>query len=118
MAYKLPKYRTGNVLKTKHGYIIIITDIKTGTQHPNDDYYTWVSFSSSNSSGGTYFTTTQTIELCTDLHCGCACDDEDCEVCGGTGEYIRTNYGLDQAILLGDCVKGYILDKLTSNFNF
>lgn len=117
MKNKFPKYSTGNVVKTKYGNIIIITKVGTGRVNPDDDYYNWISFDSSNCSGGTYYTTTGKTVCCDDV-CGNRCEDEDCSYCGGTGTYAKTEYGLDQATLLGDNVKDYIIKSISKNFNF
>ena len=113
---KFPKFRTGNVVKTKYD-IIIITNVGSGQTRPDDDYYSWISFSSSNCSGGTYFKTIESEETCWDC-CGHKCNDEECEDCNGIGKFIKIDYGLDCATLLGDNVKDYIVKKLTSNFEF
>jgi len=116
MKNKFPKYSTGNVLKTQYGSIIIITKVGNGVVHSDDDYYNWVSFDSTNCSGGTYYTTRKSMVCCED-QCGHTCTDEDCK-CKGTGEFEKTEYGLDQATLLGSTVKSYIMKSLTKNFNF
>jgi len=116
MKNKFPKYSTGNVLKTKYGSIIIITKVGTGVQYPEDDYYSWISFDSTNVSGGSYFKTREKVVSCED-QCGHRCEDEDCE-CKGTGKYPRTDYGLDKATLLGSTVKDYIMNSLLKNFDF
>jgi len=109
------KYSIGNVLKTQYGSIIIITKIGNGVVHTDEEYYNWISFESTNCYGGTYLNTRQRMVNCED-HCGHPCNDEDC-ICKGTGEYEKTDYGLDQATLLGHTVKDYIMKAITKNFN-
>ena len=113
------EFNTGNVLKTKYGSLIIITSTRTNTPDKlnRGAYYNWVSFDSYNCSGGTYHNTTQEKIHCFD-ECGDFCTNEDCETCGGTGVYMKTYYGLEDAEFLASCVKYYILDRLTKNFDF
>jgi len=104
------KLRIGNVIKTKYGYIEIVTDVR-------DDYTNTVSLNYSNVSSG-YKTkdTKRKVECnCVDM-CGHAMPD--CPKCKGTGQVEQTRYGSDSATLIANNVKEYILDSLTKNFNF
>ena len=103
---------TGSVYKTKYGNIIIITSV-------SEDYANWVSFSHSNSCGGSHIKTRFEESQCwtCDINDGGEQDD-DCVCCHGTGYYNKEIYGLEEAEFLGPTVKDYILKSLTANFKF
>lgn len=102
----------GNVLKTKYDSIIIISGNRT---IDDKEYYTWVSFSSTNCAGGSFYKTEDVVKYCDDC-CGHTCTDEECEDCKGKGKYTQTNWGLEDAELLGSTVKSYIMKSLLKNF--
>jgi len=110
----MKKFRTGNVVKSYYGGLVIITNVRGTDENP---YYDWVSFDSSNCSGGSYHNTERKEEYCYD-ECGHICEDPECSVCNGTGKYIDIRYGMDSAKYLADNVKDYILKGLTKNFDF
>jgi len=107
-------YITGNVIKLKDGYIVIITNVRDNSDNP---YFSWISFSASNVIGGTHYKTEMSTEFCYD-ECNNICDDPECSICNGTGKYIKTRYGMEDAKYLADNVKSYILKCLTKNFDF
>lgn len=110
----MKNFRIGNVVKLKGGYMVIITGFRT---IKDVEYADWISFSSSNISGGNKYETTESIERCNcDIAHGYV--DDDCEDCKGTGKYTRVDYGLEDATLLADNVKSYIINCLTKNFDF
>jgi hypothetical protein len=43
---------------------------------------------------------------------------DDCEDCDGKGKFIETREGMDKAKLVASTVKDWIVDTLTSKFNF
>lgn len=104
------QFSTGNVVKTGYGNIVIITGFR-------DNYYHWVSFDTSNSSGYTCADTYSEKLICYN-NSGGICNDEKCVDCKGTGSYMVERKGMNQSKLLGSSVKDYIMKSLTSNFGF
>lgn len=106
-------FRTGNVIKSPYGTICIVTNC-------TDDYVSWVSFSSENSSGGGSLEDTTRNETC---YCNENYDygnnyDPECSDCKGSGGYEVKVLGYKRSELLASCVKDYILKRLTKNFDF
>ena len=111
----MSKFSTGNVVKMKSGYIVIVTEV-------TDDTTRWISFGASNVSG-----TTQNKSYTEDAMCwNCNTNDDpdgngpdcDCENCKGTGRFKKTIKGMNKAKFLADNVQDYIINKLTKNFDF
>lgn len=110
----------GNVFKTKYESIIIITEVLDSERFLEKNrgkYYVWISFNYTNSGGGTYYKTIEEERICYDSW-GDICTDSDCPICNGSGKYIGTDWGLEDAEFLGETVKDYVLKSLTKNFNF
>ena len=79
--------RTGNIYKTFHGSVIIITKV-------TDDYVHWISATHANSSGGTNKLTT-VKEVSCDCLIDCCEPSIDCPDCKGTGTMEKTIYGME-----------------------
>lgn len=101
----MKKFRTGNVIKNKHGHIQIVVE------SPKENYLNTISFDSSNSSSGYAYEDREYSARC---YCN---NDTNCE-CKGTGETIKIIYGYKHAEFLADSVKDYILSCLLKNFDF
>ena len=100
----------GNVLKNKHGSIVIISRIR------DKDYAEWVSFNSTNSAGRSHIKTHFRTEMCwtCDINDGGE-PDEECECCHGTGEYEKEIIGLEEWKFLGYNIEQYIKTALFKN---
>jgi len=107
----MTEFRQGNVVQLHGRHLVIITNVQR--KHGNDEYYNWISFSYSNSSGGTPWTTTEEEQTCQECQGSGYCDE-----CGGKGYVTHIRHGMDQAELLADNVKEYILKGLTKNFEW
>lgn len=104
--------RIGNVVKLKNNNLVIITNV-------TDEHVRYVYFSSSNCSGGSDMKTKSREEMCWDCDINDGGDaDIECETCHGTGYYTAEIAGMDQAVVLADNVKDYIIGRLTQNFDF
>lgn len=90
------KFRTGNVVRTGYGYLIIICDTKMSINKKHE-LTSWISFDAENSSGVTRYKT-EFIKS----------DD---------GETIEIK-GMDKAKFVSKSVKDYILEKTLKNFEF
>jgi len=101
--------RTGNIVKTAHGDIVIITKV-------SNDYIHWISASHANCMGGTQLLTTETEADCDCVEFGVP--DIDCPECKGTGKRKEIKYGMDKAIYLADNMFEYIKNRLLKNFDF
>ena len=105
--------RTGNIVKTFHGHVVIISNVR-------DNYVNWISATHSNSVGGTEIVTTET-----DVTCDCMenfgiphTPDIDCPDCNGTGLMKKTTHGMDKATVLADNMFDYIKSRMLKNFDF
>jgi hypothetical protein len=103
--------RTGNIVKTAYGHVVIITKVSA-------DYVHWISADYANSSGGTPILTTETEEDCDCVSDCCGQPDMDCTDCNGTGKIKKTRYGMDRAIVLADNMFEYIKNRMMKNFDF
>jgi hypothetical protein len=105
------RFRTGNVFKLNDS-IGIVYRVDSELTH-------WVSFSHQQSSGSTPNVTKPCEEQCWSCDTNISDNsDYDCEFCKGTGYYKSERIGMDRATYLADCVKSYILNRLTKNFEF
>jgi len=97
------KFCPGNVIKTKGGSIEIVYKV-------NDDGYTSTIFidSFNSSAGHRYKTYTE------EQYCDCG----DCDDCLSNKKYTITYWGMEDATLLADTVKEWILKSLVKNFDF
>jgi hypothetical protein len=103
--------RTGNIVKTAYGDIVIIVKV-------SDDYVHWISASHANVSGGTHILTTETEDDCDCFHECCGHPDIDCPDCKGTGKIKKIKYGMDKATYLADNMFEYIKSRMLKNFDF
>jgi len=113
----MSKFSTGNVVKLKSGFIIIVTDHDREDSKGNKCVW-WVSFDSENCSGLTRIEPfmRSTVCFCNEHNEGEY--NEECEDCKGTGSYLVRHDGMEGAIILGSSVKSYIIKSLTKNFKF
>jgi len=114
----MEKFNTGNVVKLASGSLVIITGYRNITR-TNLSYkvcdYVFVNFS--NMSGCSRIDTITSKESCScSMVNGTPIDD--CEDCDGKGKFIETREGMDKAKLVASTVKDWIVDTLTSKFNF
>jgi len=122
----MEKFRSGNVVRLagKNGSPVIITGYRNIISNifPNSttlNYrvcdYVYVNFSNT---GGYSKVNTITKEE----SCGCSIVngniDPDCEDCDGTGKFMETIFGMDEAVLVASCVKDWITETITNKFNF
>lgn len=115
----MDKFKTGNVVRLHNEYgkgsVVVITEVR-------DDITHFVFIDASNCSGALKNKTYKASEMCWNCNTNDDPDgngpDYDCENCHGSGEYMKTWYGMDKAKYLADNVKDYILDRLTKKFNF
>lgn len=102
--------KIGNVVKTGYGDIVIIKNVAT-------DLVSWISFTSSNTSGG--FPTVTKFEerlcYCLQIH---PTPDPECEACKGKGSVVHERKGADQCEVLADNCAQYIRNRLLKNFDF
>ena len=102
--------RTGNIVKTVHGDIVIINTVYK-------DDISWISASHGNVSGSTPKITTDKI-----VDCDCTIEDGEpeigCTICNGTGDKTKIIYGMDKATILADNMFEYIKSRLMKNFDF
>jgi hypothetical protein len=102
--------RTGNIVKTAYGDIVIVTRV-------SDDYVHWISASHANSLGSTQKLTTEH-----DVDCVCVeecCEPSiDCPHCEGKGKIKVTKRGMDRATYLADNMLDYIKKGMMKNFEF
>jgi len=102
--------RTGNIVKTVHGDVVIITEVYK-------DNISWISASHGNVSGITPKITTEKI-----VECDCTFEDGEpdieCTDCKGTGEKTKIIYGMDKATVLADNMFEYIKNRMLKNFDF
>jgi hypothetical protein len=103
--------RTGNIVKTAYGDIVIISQVK-------DNYINWISASHGNCQGGTQKLTTETEVDCDCVSDCCGQPDIDCPDCKGTGKITKVTYGMDKAIVLADNMFEYIKSRMLKNFDF
>lgn len=106
----MDKFRTGNVVKTQHGYIVIISNY-------TKDYTSWISFDFAGSSGGHKNEDEEVDETCWDCQEN-SYPNTECEVCGGTTTYKKIRRGFNHSTILASCVKDYIMTRLLKNFEF
>jgi hypothetical protein len=116
MKLKTEYFSTGNVVKTKEGYMLIVT--KVTTNYKKEDYIEWVSFGSSNVSGGTKVKSGLESRTCFCIENNDGEYDSECEDCKGTGSYKIMVAGMEEATIVGRNVKEYIIKSLTKNFDF
>ena len=102
--------RTGNIVKTFHGDVVIISNVR-------DNYINWISASHGNCQGGTQIITTEA-----EVDCDCwgnfDIPDIDCPYCKGTGKIIKITHGMDKATYLADNMFDYIKSRMLRNFDF
>lgn len=102
--------RTGNIVKTAYGDIVIINTIYK-------DNISWISATHGNVCGTTPKITTQKL-----IDCDCTIEngeiDCDCIDCNGTGKITKIIYGMDKATVLADNMYDYIKSKLMKSFDF
>lgn len=105
--------RTGNIVKTAYGEIVIISDVRK-------DYVSWISATHGNSQGGTQVLTTETEVVCDCMENFGMPDmpDVDCPHCHGTGKMKQIKLGMDKAIYLADNMFEYIKNRMLKNFDF
>lgn len=103
--------RTGNIVKTAYGDIVIITTV-------NDKNVNWISASHANSSGSTPQITTETEVDCDCVSECCGQPDIDCPDCKGTGKIMKIRYGMDKATYLAANMFEYIKSRMLKNFDF
>jgi hypothetical protein len=102
--------RTGNIVKTFYGDVVIISNVR-------DNYVSWISANHSNSSGGTQIITTEDEVVC-DCLIECCEPSIDCPDCKGTGMMTKTIHGMDKATYLADNMFDYIKKRMLMNFDF
>lgn len=102
--------RTGNIVKTYHGDVVIVTQVTT-------NYVQWISATHGNCSGGTYIKTTEEMVHC-DCDEGCCEPDPECPDCHGTGRKLEIKHGMDKATVLADNMFDYIKSRMLKNFDF
>jgi hypothetical protein len=103
--------RTGNIVKTAHGDVVIISDVRK-------DYVSWISATHGNCQGGTQMITTEKDVDCDCLSMCCGQPDFDCPDCHGTGKIKEIKLGMDRATVLADNMFDYIKNRLLKNFDF
>jgi DnaJ-class molecular chaperone len=117
---KMDKFRTGNVVKLPDGGIVIIVGYRTVKNSYREDYRVvdWIPFDFEHSSGATReLTYTNKNKMCyTCLNDGSY--PSECTHCNGTGRYDVIVEGMDKAEILSSTIKGYIIDRLTKNFDW
>ena len=102
--------RTGNIVKTFYGDVVIISNVR-------DNYVNWISATHANSQGGTQIVTTEKIVDC-DCWANFDLPDIDCPNCNGTGKVTKITYGMDNATYLADNMFEYIKSRIMKNFDF
>lgn len=102
--------RTGNIVKTAYGEIVIISNVRK-------DYVSWISATHGNSQGGTQMITTENEVTC-DCLIDCCEPSMDCPDCHGTGKMKQIKLGMDKATVLADNMFDYIKNRLLKNFDF
>ncbi len=100
------KFRTGNIVRLKDGFIVIINDYRTIKLKSGETYQVvdWISFDSQNSCGSSSLTTLKY-------------DVNDKETTDET-KVVTIEYGMDEAELLATNCKDYIIGCLLKNFEF
>ena len=102
--------RTGNIVKTFHGHVVIISNVR-------DNYVNWISATHANSQGGTQIVTTESEVAC-DCLIECCEPSIDCPDCNGTGLMKKTTHGMDKATVPADNMFDYIKSRMLKNFDF
>lgn len=116
----MEKFRSGNIIKDRYGNILIF--IEYFTNNDGKRLFKWVSFDSQGCSG---ISPVKTEEYTKD--CGCSFNNwvdedttaplDDCERCGGSGEYISKRYGEDEYKVLASNCKDYLNKLLKGALN-
>jgi hypothetical protein len=101
----MPRFYPGNVIKTKEGSIEVVYDVKS------DGYTSTIFVNSYNSSAGHRDKTYSEEEYCD-------CGMMGCEHCEKNKPYTVTYYGMEDAELVANTIKDWILKSLTKNFGF
>jgi hypothetical protein len=99
----MKKFRIGNVIKTKEGSIQIVYGVNS------DGYTSTIFIDYENSTALHRYKTYTQNEYC---DCG------NCENCETNKPYKNTYYGMEDAELVANTVKEWIIKSLSKNFNF
>ena len=97
-------FKTGNVIRDYYGNLLIVVDVRE--DHLN---YLFVNFS--NASGGMSLKNHEEEDTC---NCGYV----GCEQCDEGKRVFKTVHGAEDAVLVADNIKDWILDNLTTRFGF
>lgn len=122
----MEKFKPGNIIKLQDGLIVIVYSYRTVKSSKTEyEVVDWISFDMENIRGCTKVKShTEKEKVFIDEEVFIDDEDNVCESCETlcdtcTSKLIDVEYpGMDKAKFIASNVKSYIIDKLTTNFDF
>jgi hypothetical protein len=114
----MEKFRSGNVVKLPvEKTLVIIVGYRTLPSNPPYKVCDFVFVNHDNSTGAMRLETDHHDIECINEYENPCCDDT-CKDCKGTGRYIETSWGMNDATLVAHNVKDWVTKTLLSGFKF